>query len=192
VARRSYRQKHANSAASASAPGTGCSGRGPGRHGGKGAGWDHVHVCVDDATRLADVEVLDDEQAATVTGFLRRAVAFYRCHGTHRRLDAQSARSLHEQGNRVENLFGAGDNVAAALIAQAGDAAASKTPPPSRANAAPPRSPAAQDKPAAGSACTAALACRARTSADLARRRGWRTAGDAPILQPVRAGADQW
>jgi transposase len=33
-------------------------GRGPGRHGGKGAGWEYVHVCVDDATRLAYVEVL--------------------------------------------------------------------------------------------------------------------------------------
>jgi len=56
-------------------------GRGPGRHGGKGAGWDYVHVCVDDATRLAYVEVLADEQATTVVGFLRRAVVFYRRHG---------------------------------------------------------------------------------------------------------------
>src|SRR5215210_319672 len=56
-------------------------GRGPGRHGGKGAGWDYVHVCVDDATRLAYVEVLANEQAVTVAGFLRRAIAFYRRHG---------------------------------------------------------------------------------------------------------------
>jgi transposase InsO family protein len=56
-------------------------GRGPGRHGGKGAGWDYVHVCVDDATRLAYVEVLADEQAATIVAFLRRAIAFYRRHG---------------------------------------------------------------------------------------------------------------
>ena len=33
-------------------------------------GWDFVHVCVDDATRLAYVEVLADEQATTVVGFL--------------------------------------------------------------------------------------------------------------------------
>src|SRR3954447_3873641 len=52
-------------------------GRGPGRHGGKGAGWDYVHVCVDDATRLAYVEVLANEQAVTVAGFLRRAIVFY-------------------------------------------------------------------------------------------------------------------
>ncbi|MDP9399712.1 MAG: IS481 family transposase [Actinomycetota bacterium] len=56
-------------------------GRGPGRHAGKGAGWDYVHVCVDDATRLAYVEVLADEQASTVVAFLRRAIAFYRRHG---------------------------------------------------------------------------------------------------------------
>jgi len=56
-------------------------GRGPGRHGGKGAGWEYVHVCVDDATRLAYVEILTDEKATTVVGFLRRAVAFYKRHG---------------------------------------------------------------------------------------------------------------
>ncbi len=56
-------------------------GRGPGRHGGKGSGWDYVHVCVDDATRLAYVEVLADAQATTVVAFLTRAIAFYRRHG---------------------------------------------------------------------------------------------------------------
>ncbi len=45
------------------------------------AGWEFVHVCVDDATRLAYVEVLEDEKATTAAGFLRRAVAFYRRHG---------------------------------------------------------------------------------------------------------------
>jgi len=45
------------------------------------AGWEFVHVCVDDATRLAYVEVLPDEKAMTAVGFLRRAVAFYASHG---------------------------------------------------------------------------------------------------------------
>jgi transposase InsO family protein len=45
------------------------------------AGWEYVHVCVDDATRLAYVEVLADEKATTAAAFLRRAVAFYRRHG---------------------------------------------------------------------------------------------------------------
>ena len=44
-------------------------------------GWERVHVCVDDATRLAYVEVLPDEKATTAIGFLRRAIAFYRSHG---------------------------------------------------------------------------------------------------------------
>ncbi|MGH2923747.1 MAG: IS481 family transposase, partial [Solirubrobacterales bacterium] len=47
----------------------------------RGAGWEFVHVCVDDATRLAYVEVLGDEKATTAIGFLRRAVAFYCSHG---------------------------------------------------------------------------------------------------------------
>jgi transposase InsO family protein len=44
-------------------------------------GWERVHVCVDDATRLAYVEVLPDEKATTAIGFLKRAVAHYRSHG---------------------------------------------------------------------------------------------------------------
>ena len=32
------------------------------------AGWEFVHVCVDDATRLAYVEVLADEKAITAIG----------------------------------------------------------------------------------------------------------------------------
>jgi transposase InsO family protein len=47
----------------------------------RGVGWEYVHVAVDDATRLAYVEVLDDEQAATAVGFLRRAVRFFRRYG---------------------------------------------------------------------------------------------------------------
>ena len=45
------------------------------------AGWEYVHVCIDDATRLAYAEVLGDERATTTVAFLRRAVAFYRRHG---------------------------------------------------------------------------------------------------------------
>jgi transposase InsO family protein len=43
--------------------------------------WEFVYVCVDDATRLAYVEVLSDEKATTAAGFLRRAVGFYGRHG---------------------------------------------------------------------------------------------------------------
>src|SRR5919107_168275 len=47
----------------------------------KRVGWEFVHVCIDDATRLAYVEVLVDEKATTAVGFLKRAIAFYRRHG---------------------------------------------------------------------------------------------------------------
>jgi transposase InsO family protein len=40
-------------------------------------GWEFVHIAIDDATRLAYAEVLDDERAETAVGFLRRAVAFF-------------------------------------------------------------------------------------------------------------------
>jgi hypothetical protein len=44
-------------------------------------GWEFVHVCVDDASRLAFAEVLADERATTAIAFLRRCLAFYRAHG---------------------------------------------------------------------------------------------------------------
>jgi transposase InsO family protein len=44
-------------------------------------GWEFVHVCVDDYSRLAYAEVLSDEKATTAIAFLQRAVAFYRRHG---------------------------------------------------------------------------------------------------------------
>jgi transposase InsO family protein len=47
----------------------------------RGIGWEYVHICVDDASRLAYVEVLDDEKATTATAFLRRAVAHFRAYG---------------------------------------------------------------------------------------------------------------
>lgn len=44
-------------------------------------GYDYAHAVVDDHTRLAYVELHDDETAATVTGFMERALAFYQGHG---------------------------------------------------------------------------------------------------------------
>jgi transposase InsO family protein len=52
------------------------SGRRPGNRS-CGAGWEFVHICIDDATRLAYVELLPDERATTCIGFLRRALGFY-------------------------------------------------------------------------------------------------------------------
>jgi transposase InsO family protein len=45
------------------------------------AGWEYVHIAIDDCTRLAYAEVLADEKATTVVAFLRRAVAYFERHG---------------------------------------------------------------------------------------------------------------
>jgi len=61
-------------------PGHRVTGRGPGHHNHR-VGWEAVHVCVDDTSRLAYVEVLPDETAATSVGFLGRAVAWFAARG---------------------------------------------------------------------------------------------------------------
>jgi transposase InsO family protein len=45
------------------------------------AGWDCVHIAIDDCTRLAYAEVLPDETAVTAVAFLRRALSFFARHG---------------------------------------------------------------------------------------------------------------
>lgn len=47
------------------------------------AGWEYVHIAIDDYSRLAYAEVLDDETALSAVAFLRRAVAFYARHGVN-------------------------------------------------------------------------------------------------------------
>jgi hypothetical protein len=47
----------------------------------RGIGWEYVHVAVDDATRLAFVQVLADEKGATAVTFLDRAVCFFASYG---------------------------------------------------------------------------------------------------------------
>ena len=63
-----------------SKPGKRVRGQGPGRKS-AGAGWEAVHVAVDDTSRLAYVEVLPNETAVTTVGFLRRAIAFFATQG---------------------------------------------------------------------------------------------------------------
>jgi len=47
----------------------------------RGAGWEVVHVCIDDASRLAYGEVLPDERKASAVPFLERAVGWFARHG---------------------------------------------------------------------------------------------------------------
>ena len=54
----------------------------PGAHTGAGRqGWDFVHVAVDDFSRVAYVEILDNEKADTAVGFLARARAWFAARG---------------------------------------------------------------------------------------------------------------
>jgi len=45
------------------------------------AGWEFVHVAIDDHSRLAYAEVLPDEKATSAIAFRRRAVAFFERYG---------------------------------------------------------------------------------------------------------------
>jgi transposase InsO family protein len=47
----------------------------------RGVGYDYAHAIVDDHSRLAYAELLNDERAETVTAFLRRALLFYADNG---------------------------------------------------------------------------------------------------------------
>lgn len=47
----------------------------------RGIGWEHVHVCVDDASRLAYVEARATNQQHDAIGFLERALAWFAAHG---------------------------------------------------------------------------------------------------------------
>src|SRR3989440_5617459 len=66
-------------------------------------GYDYAHAIVDDHTRIAYVELLSDEKAATVTEFVKRALSWFQGHGiSARRLMTDNAfasvnnRSLRE------------------------------------------------------------------------------------------------
>ena len=47
----------------------------------RGVGWELLHVCIDDATRLAYAEVLPDEKGETCGGFLERSRAWFAARG---------------------------------------------------------------------------------------------------------------
>lgn len=49
----------------------------------RGIGWEFAHVCVDDHSRVAYVEVLLDERGETAEAFLRRALRWFRQRGVH-------------------------------------------------------------------------------------------------------------
>jgi len=50
--------------------------RAPGQRSG-GSGWEFVHVCIDDASRIAFSQILPDEKKESAVAFLKAAVAYY-------------------------------------------------------------------------------------------------------------------
>jgi transposase InsO family protein len=67
-----------------------------------GVGWEFVHVCLDDHSRLAYVEVLPDEGQVHTTAFLRRAIRWFRQRGV------RAERLLTDNGNGYRSkLFNA-------------------------------------------------------------------------------------
>jgi transposase InsO family protein len=62
-------------------PGHRVTGRSRGYKGTWRAGWEYVHVAIDDTSRLAYLEILEDETAMTCIGFLERAIAWFANHG---------------------------------------------------------------------------------------------------------------
>jgi len=47
----------------------------------EGAGWEFVHVCIDDASRIAFTQIRPDETSASAVPFLKAAVAYYKSLG---------------------------------------------------------------------------------------------------------------
>jgi transposase InsO family protein len=54
-----------------------------GKRGGKswGAGWEYVHIAIDDASRVAFAQVMPDEKKESATAFLKAALAYYQSLG---------------------------------------------------------------------------------------------------------------
>ena len=48
---------------------------------GRGLGWEFVHVCVDDASRIAFAQVMPDEKKESAVAFLHAALGYYRSLG---------------------------------------------------------------------------------------------------------------
>lgn len=67
-----------------------------GVHRNRRAGWQHLHVAIDDHSRLAYTEVLAGQDRDSCAGFLRRAVAWYATQGiTVERVLSDNAKAYH-------------------------------------------------------------------------------------------------
>ena len=62
-------------------PGHRITGDRTGRSTHRGVGWEFVHVCIDDASRVAFSQILADEKKSSAVAFLKAAVAYYQSLG---------------------------------------------------------------------------------------------------------------
>lgn len=58
-------------------PGHRVTGDRTGQSNGRGVGWEFVHVCIDDASRIAFSQILPDEKATSAVAFLKAAIDYY-------------------------------------------------------------------------------------------------------------------
>ncbi len=74
-----------------------------------GPGYEFCHAIIDDHSRMAYVELHDDERAEAVTGFVERALAFYASHGiTAKRLMTDNA-GTYTKNSSLKGLLQAND-----------------------------------------------------------------------------------
>jgi transposase InsO family protein len=59
-------------------PGHRVTGDRSGQSNARGIGWEFVHVCIDDCSRIAFSQILPDEKKTSAVAFLKAAVAYYR------------------------------------------------------------------------------------------------------------------
>ena len=62
-------------------PGHRVTGDRTGQSNSRGIGWEYVHVCIDDRSRVACSQILPDERKASAVAFLKAAVAYYQSLG---------------------------------------------------------------------------------------------------------------
>jgi transposase InsO family protein len=72
------------------------------------AGWDFLHVCVDDASRLAYTEILPSERKEDTTAFLQRALAWLTRHGVSVQRVMTDNGSAYRSGLFRQAVAGAG------------------------------------------------------------------------------------
>ncbi len=64
-----------------------------GQSNGRGVGWEFVHVCIDDHSRVAFSQILPEEKAESAVPFLKAAVAYYKS------LDVTVTRVMTDNGS---------------------------------------------------------------------------------------------